>query len=959
MKCIWLQFNILFVLALTASQNLEGSTIEYNNDTHAKCPLMDMNADLIVAGIFPIHVEVAMENCLQKTQCEYELKTTNGITKCMKINKSGITWSEAMIDAIRKINNNNNILPGVRLGYIICDSFNNIPRALDISLMLQSLRHDVVTTTTSNATSLNKCSCRSNATRTITGVIGGASSKISISINYIMNVEDIAQISYSSTSPALSDKFNFRTFFRTIPPDTYQGKALIDIMHHFNWSYVSTVATSDDYGRLGVEALKKAAGDRICVAVDGLFDIALSEASTKQQITEIVSELKADVKSTVIILFCEWPSAQAVLQEAEKQNLTGKTWIASEAWGNNNFVYNIRPDIIGGMLGIIPSPGNIEEFMTFIEGLNPRTYDSNPWFGEYYDQTIQCFRRKNEIVPENITLDYSFSKCANVMDAVYALAHALHGVLKCPTDGSSDCYWLKKRYKVNPNDVLSFLRNVSFTEALGVPISFDSNGDPRGSYEITNLQPTEGEKNKMEFKIIGRWDGQTRTLLFHNNTDITWNGWTTDLTRSICSEACKPGYFGIAGKNKCCWKCTECQQDHVKADYGQQTCDKCPNGYMSNNNHTACIMMIEKYLRWSDAAVIALLTTSFTCASLVLLTLFCFVWFRDTPIIKASNRELSYLLLITLFLLFLEPLVFIGLPTEYTCLLRPAGTGLLTTIATAILSVRAYRYLCIFKAKMYQKSRKLQGLASQFLSIFVCTLPPLAAIPILYTFYKPQPVIRVVFEADGHVNNNSDDFYADSQHLPKAYKDCGLPSQHMSMAMATYVILLTMVCCTLAFRTRKLPEVFSDARWLAMTMFANNVIGSASITLYLLRRNDRPMIMAVSIVASGFVLWVFNFLPKLVVILMHPERNKRNVINQQIFSMARRNVNKQITARARTYAIQAQESTVAADDASKWDTRESYTKKISNDESNSTVLTDLNTSNGLHPPSIITISTDV
>ncbi len=346
-----------FMTILTCIQVLRAS-IEYNNDTNSKCPLMDTDADIILAGMFPVHVETAMENCL-KNLCGYEVrKTPKGDAKCIRINKAGITWSEAMIYAIRDINKNNNILPGLKLGYIICDSYNSIPRALDISLTLQSLRHTPLQRAlplTAGGNTTNTCSCRKNATRTISGIVGGASSMISSVINYIMNVNDIPQISYSSTSPSLSDKFNFRTFFRTIPSDTYQGKALLDIILHFNWSYVSTVASSDDYGRLGVEALKEAARGRICFAYNGLFDSVLSLQKTKERIKKIISALKSDTKSKVIILFCEWPQAQAVLQEAERQNLTGKTWIASEAWGDNSFVYKIRSDVIGGMLGIIPS----------------------------------------------------------------------------------------------------------------------------------------------------------------------------------------------------------------------------------------------------------------------------------------------------------------------------------------------------------------------------------------------------------------------------------------------------------------------------------------------------------------------------------------------------------------------------------------------------------------------------
>lgn len=460
---------------------------DYTTDFTSKCPLAATDADIIIAGVFPVHVEVAEENCLKSEKCWHGIeKYGDGTSRCIRINKSAITWVEAMIETIRKINNNKNILPGVKLGYIICDGYNSIDRALNISLMLQSLRHTPFVSVNSTR---NTCSCRENDTRTVIGVVGGASSKISMNINYIMNVYDIPQISYSSTSPSLSDKFNYRTFFRTIPPDTFQGKALADVIRHFNWSYVSTVATSDDYGRLGIESFKQVAKEvNMCLAVEELFDKTLSLQTTKDQIKRIVSSLKSETKAKVIVLFCEWPSAQAILQEAENQNLTGKTWIASEAWGENNFVFNIRSDVIGGMLGLIPMGGNIEDFKSHVQNINPRGYNRNTFMGEYLESTIKCLNlTKTESNHTTVKLDFSYSKCANVMDSVNALAYALHKELGCGgQDGVSQgsCSWRGEKGVVDLQGLVNNLKNVTFTGALGVPLSFDANGDPTGKIQV-------------------------------------------------------------------------------------------------------------------------------------------------------------------------------------------------------------------------------------------------------------------------------------------------------------------------------------------------------------------------------------------------------------------------------------------------------------------------------------------
>ena len=56
------------------------------------------------------------------------------------------------------------------------------------------------------------------------------------------------QVSPASTAKALSDKTRFEMFARTVPPDTFQAIALVDIVKKFNWTYVSTIASEGSYG---------------------------------------------------------------------------------------------------------------------------------------------------------------------------------------------------------------------------------------------------------------------------------------------------------------------------------------------------------------------------------------------------------------------------------------------------------------------------------------------------------------------------------------------------------------------------------------------------------------------------------------------------------------------------------------------------------------------------------------
>lgn len=54
----------------------------------------------------------------------------------------------------------------------------------------------------------------------------------------------MTQISYASTAADLSNKKRYPRFFRTCASDVHQAQALAELVTHFNWRRVRTVAAS-------------------------------------------------------------------------------------------------------------------------------------------------------------------------------------------------------------------------------------------------------------------------------------------------------------------------------------------------------------------------------------------------------------------------------------------------------------------------------------------------------------------------------------------------------------------------------------------------------------------------------------------------------------------------------------------------------------------------------------------
>ncbi|MRJ01806.1 hypothetical protein FDP72_25215, partial [Escherichia coli] len=95
-------------------------------------------------------------------------------------------------------------------------------------------------------------------------------------------------------------------------------------------------------------------------------------------------------------------------------------------------------------------------------------------------------------------------------------------------------------------------------------------------------------------------------------------------------------------------------------------------------------------------AVLVSLAISLSAFSAMILGLF--IHYRDTPIVRANNRNLSYVLLISLMLCFFCSLMFIGEPRRVTCVLRQMTFGVVFSIALSAILAKTFIVVVAFTA---------------------------------------------------------------------------------------------------------------------------------------------------------------------------------------------------------------------------------------------------------------------
>ena len=163
----------------------------------------------------------------------------------------GLKEFAAMLFAVDRINADQTILPNINLGVQVFDTCEMENIAMD-----RVLKEFVL------GDSSDHSSSSSELQRPVVGVVGPPTSITAVYIAKALEIFKIPLISYSATSPVLSDKSDYEYFSRTTPSDVFQTQVIAELIEYFNWSYVSVVYTDEAYGRSGNEYFQKEAKKR-------------------------------------------------------------------------------------------------------------------------------------------------------------------------------------------------------------------------------------------------------------------------------------------------------------------------------------------------------------------------------------------------------------------------------------------------------------------------------------------------------------------------------------------------------------------------------------------------------------------------------------------------------------------------------------------------------------------------
>ncbi|XP_043564347.1 metabotropic glutamate receptor 7-like isoform X5 [Chiloscyllium plagiosum] len=519
---------------------------------------------------------------------------------------------------------------------------------------------------------------------------------------------------------------------------------------------------------------------------------------------KIIKSLLDTPRVRGVIIFANEDDIRQVLAAAKRANKAGHfIWIGSDSWGSKHSPVKQQGEMAEGAVTILPKRASVDGFDTYFTSRTLENNRRNVWFAEFWEENFDC----------QVTRTGSKKDTAK----------------KC-------------------------------TGSAGTPVMFDDKGDAPGRYDIFQYQLV--GNHTWDYRKIGQWTDHLHLKV----EDMLWPRGSHELPTSVCSLPCKSGERKKMVKGvSCCWHCELCDGYQYQRD--EFTCSLCSYDMRPNENRTGCsqipIVKLEWHSPWAIIpvflAMLGIIATIFVMAT--------FIRYNDTPIVRATGRELSYVLLTGIFLCYIITFLMIAKPNMGICSFRRIFLGLGMCISYAALLTKTNRIFRIFEqGKKAVTAPRLISPTSQLAITSSLISVQLLGVFIWFGIDPPNTII------------DYDEQKTSDPELARGVLKCDITDLQIICSLG-YSILLMVTCTVYAIKTRGVPENFNEAKPIGFTMYTTCIVWLAFIPIFFgtAKSAEKMYIqtttLTISMNLSASVALGMLYMPKVYIIIFHPEQN--------------------------------------------------------------------------------------
>ncbi|XP_048366398.1 vomeronasal type-2 receptor 26-like [Sphaerodactylus townsendi] len=706
----------------------------------------------------------------------------------------------ALVFAVQEINENPQLLLNITLGFSLFNNYFSTSRTYQASMELLSARGRFIPN--------YRCSSLSNPVV----AIGGPRANFCHDMATILSTYKIPQVTYAST-PLKNDQSQPASFHHMFPNGAHQYMGILQLLLHFSWTWIGVMYTDDDNGEIFVhDVLPMFFKRNIC------FDFIENFPSVKfsTAIADMISEGRDSFivamrsSANVVVVYGE-SETMAVVRTLlhflafDDEPVKTKVWIMTAEMEFTSLAFQRGWSIqyINGAISLSVSSKKSVGFEKFIQMRNPTVDNEDGFIKDFWEKAFAFTLSEPMEEANGEQICTGWEKLENLPKTVFEMSM---------TDHSNSVYdaVYAVAYALHAMHLHRFKQSVMGNK----------------------------EKNK----------------LLNQQPFLT-------LPLSLCNEPCLSGQSKTKkeGKPFCCYDCIPCPQGKITNQIDMDDCFQCPEDRYPNRHQDSCLPKDVSYLSYEEPLGTSLAILAWVFRAVTAWVLGTFVKHQNTPIVKANNRSLSYILLVSLFLCFLCALLFIGRPEKGTCLIRQAAFGIIFSVAVSCVLAKTITVILAFVAtKPGSRMRKWVGGRLAWSIVISCSLFQTTLCSVWVATFPPFP----------HFDMHSE--------TGEIIVECNEGSVAMFYCVLGFMGLLAAVSFTVAFLSRKLPDSFHETKSITFSMLVFCSVWMTFVpTNWSTKGKYMVAVEVFSILTSSAGLLGCIFFPKCYVIVLRPDLNKK------------------------------------------------------------------------------------